>query len=137
MPANSSTPNAAWYTPDEEGKFCVVEGREDVRNDSLFVNVHAQDLTFFVNANYAICRLVLRSHKYSFPGDTVHVYASARFQVVKVDETIFCHEVYDVVLLGNLHRYWEVVGSFRREVDINRLLCKRRIGGIVVDFHDM
>ena len=103
----------------------------------MFVDVHAQDLAFFVNANYAICRLVLRSNKYSLPRDTVHVNASAGFEVVKVDETIFCHEVYDAVLLGNLHGYREVVGSFRREVNINGLLCERRIGGIVVDLHDM
>lgn len=56
-------------------------------------------------------RLVLHSYKDSLAGNTVHVYASARFEIVKVNKTVLRYEVDDAMLLRYLHSHWEVVGS--------------------------
>jgi hypothetical protein len=42
---------------------------------------------------------MLRSYKDNFAGNTVHVYASIRFEIVEMDKTVFCYEVDDAMLL--------------------------------------
>jgi hypothetical protein len=54
-----------------------------------------------------------------------------------VNKTIFCYEIDNTVLLGNLHGNREVVLRFRREEDIDSLFREGRIGCIVVNFDDV
>jgi hypothetical protein len=55
-------------------------------------------LAFLVNPDDAVRCLVLGSHEDGLAGDTVHIYASARLEIIKVNETVFCHQVDDPML---------------------------------------
>jgi hypothetical protein len=120
-----------------EGKLCVVQSGKDIRYYSLLIDVDAEDLSLLVDTDDTVGRLVLRSYKDSLAGNTVHVYASARFEIIKVNETVFRYEVDDAMLLRYLHSHWEVVRCFGWEVDIHGFLDEWRIRSGVVDFNNM
>jgi hypothetical protein len=80
---------------------------------------------------------VLRRRKDSFARDSVHIDADARLEVVEVDETVLGDEVDDAVLLRDLHRDGEIVGSLGREEDIDSFLGEGRVWEGVVDFNDV
>jgi hypothetical protein len=120
-----------------ERKPGIVEGGEDIWNDGLFVDVNTQDLPFLVDPDNAIRSFMLCGDKDRLTGDTIKVYASGRFEIVKMDETILRDQVYDAVLLGYLHRYGKVVGSFWGVVDIDFFFDERRLIGRGIDFYNM
>ena len=81
--------------------------------------------------------LMLSSHEDGLARYPVHVDAGAGLQVVEMDEAVLRHEIDDAVLLRYLHCDREVIRGFRREIDVNGLLRERRVGGCVVDFHNV
>ena len=106
---------------------CVVQGGKDIRYHGLLVNVDAEDLFLLVDTDNTVGCLVLRSYKDSLAGNTVHVYASARFKIMEMNKTLFRYEV------GYLHGHWNVVCCFGWEVDINGFLDEWGIrSGVVV-----
>ena len=120
-----------------EGKIGVIESCEDVRDDGLLINVHAEHLSLFVDADDTVGCLVVGGDKDGFTGDAVHVHANAGFKVVKVDEAILCNEVDDAVLLRDLHGDREVVSCLGREVNVDVLLSVWSIGRLVINFDDV
>jgi hypothetical protein len=82
-----------------ECKLCVVQGGKDTRGYDLLIDVHAEDLSLLVDTDDTVGRLVLCSYKDSFSGNTVHVYASTRFEIVEMDKTVFRYKVDDAMLL--------------------------------------
>lgn len=80
-----------------ECKFRVVECRQDVRNDRLFINVHAQNLALLVNTDETLRCLVFSRNEDGFARDSIHVDAGTGFEVVQMDETIFGDEIDDAV----------------------------------------
>ena len=80
---------------------------------------------------------IRRSDEYGFARDAVHEDAGAALQVIEVDKTVLCDKVDDAVLLRNLHCNGEVVDCFLREVDVNRLLSKHWVGGLVINFDNV
>lgn len=65
-----------------ESKFRVVQSGEDVRDDSLLVDVHTEDLPLLVDTNDTVGSFVFRSHEYCLARDAVHVDAGSGFEVV-------------------------------------------------------
>jgi len=120
-----------------ECKLCVIQGGKDIRDYGLLVSVNAEELSLLVNTNDTVSCLMLCSYKYSLTRNTVHVYASARFKIVKMNKTVFRYEVDDAVLLRYLHGHWEVVHCFRWEVDIDGFLAEWGIRRSVVNFNNM
>ena len=92
---------------------------------------------FLFDTDDTVGHLVLRSYKDSLAGNTVHVYASTRFEIVEMDKTVFRYEVDDAMLLRYLHGHWEVVRCLGWEVDIHGFLDEWRIRSGVVDFNNM
>ncbi len=88
----------------------------------MLVNVDAKNLAFLVNPDDAVRCLMLGSHEDGLAGDTVHIYASARLEIIEVNDAVFFHQVNDPMLLGYSHGDWEVVRSFGWEVDIDCFL---------------
>jgi hypothetical protein len=80
---------------------------------------------------------MLCSHEDGLARDTVHVDASTGFEVVEVNEAMFCREIDDTVLFRNLRNNWEVICSPRWEVNINGLLGEWRIGSGMIDFDNV
>ena len=80
---------------------------------------------------------MLRRDEDGLTGDSVHVDACSRLEVVKVDEAIFGDEVNDAVFLGNLHRYREIVCGFRGEVHIHCFLCKDWVRSGVINLYNV
>lgn len=120
-----------------ERQVGVVEGGQDVRNDGLFVDIDAENLTFLVDTNDTVCRLVLGRDEDGFTRDTIHVDTCTGFQVVEMDEAKLCHEVDDSMLFRNLHGHGEIAGCFWREINIDILLGEWWVRSLVVDFNDM
>ena len=120
-----------------KSKLDIVEDSEDVRNHCLLVDADAEDLALLVDADNAVLGLVLRSDKDGLAGDTVHVDARARLEVVEMDEAVFGGEVDDPVLLRDLHRNRKVACRLGREVHVDRLFRKWRVGSLVVDLDDV
>lgn len=77
-------------TSELEGQFGIVQRGENIRNDGIFVDIHAQNLTLLVHTNDTIRSLMLGRDEDSLSGNSVHVDACAGFEVVEVDETVFC-----------------------------------------------
>jgi hypothetical protein len=80
---------------------------------------------------------VFASYEHGLAGDSVHVETSSSFEVVEVNETVFGDEVDDTVSFRDLHSDGEIVGSFRREEDIDSFLGVNGVGGGVIDFDDV
>jgi hypothetical protein len=80
---------------------------------------------------------VLGGHEDRFARNPVHVDARARLDVVEVNKAELCDEVDDAMLLGDLHGHWEVGSGFGGEVDVDRLLRERWVGGLVVDLDNV
>lgn len=80
---------------------------------------------------------MLGRSKDSLARDSVHVDADARLQVVEMNETVLGDEVDDAVLLRDLHRDREIVGSLRREENVDGLLRERRVWQGMIDLDDM
>lgn len=118
-----------------ERKLGVVERAENVRDDRVLIHADAEHLALFVDTNDTIRRLVLSSDENGLAGDTVHVDACARLKVVEVNEAELGDQVRNAMLFGHLHSDGEVVGGLRREVDVHRLLRKRRVGCLMVNFY--
>ena len=118
-------------------KLGVVKRVKSVGDESLFVYADAQHLTLLVYTDDTIRSFVFGSNKDSLSRNSVHVDASTRLQVVKVDETVLRDEVDDAVFLRYLHCHGEIVSSFRREINVDRLLSEWCIRGSVVNFYDM
>ena len=119
------------------GQGCVAEGINDVRNDVLFRNANAENLTLSIDTDDAACCLVIGGDEDGLSRDTVHVYADARFEVVEVNKAVFGDEEDDAVPSRNLHCNGEVIGGFGREENINGLLLKGRIGWIMINLDNM
>ena len=64
----------------------------------MLVHIEAKNLAFLVDANDTVGCLVLCGNKYGLARDMLHVYKSPRFEAIKMNKTIFCHEVYYTVL---------------------------------------
>ena len=94
-------------------------------------------MAFLVYANNPVGSLMLCRDKDRLPGYAIHIHTSTRLQIVQVNETIFGDQKDDTVLSGHLHGYGEVIGGFRREIDINCLLRERWIWCGVVNLHNM
>ena len=56
-----------------------------------------------------------------FAGNSVHVDTCARFEVIEVNEAVFCDQIDDSMLFCDLHRDREIVRRFWGEVDIDLL----------------
>lgn len=80
---------------------------------------------------------MLRSNEDGLAGDSIHVEADARLEVVQVDEAVLGDEVDDAVLLGHLHGHGEIVRCLSGEEDVDCLLGEHRVRGIVVDFDNV
>lgn len=120
-----------------EGKFCVVEGAQDVWDNRLLIYTDREHLTLPVYPNNAVRSFVLCGDEYGLPGDTVHVYASTRLEIIQVDKTELGDQEYDSVLLRHLDGHGEVVRCFGREVNVNSLLDEGRIGCGVINLYHM
>jgi hypothetical protein len=92
---------------------------------------------FLFDTDDTVGHLVLRSYKDNFTGNTVYVYASARFEIIEMDKTVFRYEVDDAMLLRYLDGHWDVVRCFGWEVDIDGFLDEWGIRSGVVDFNNM
>src|SRR5882762_8863259 len=84
--------NSCWYylmyRSSAPGKFCVVWGGKDIRYYGLLIDVDTEDLSPLVDTNDTVGCLMLCSYKDSLAGNTVHVYTSARFEIIKVNKTV-------------------------------------------------
>ena len=58
--------------------------------------------------NDAVHCLMLGSHEDGLTGDTVHIHASGRLEIIKMNKAVFCHQVDDILLGYD----WEVIRSF-------------------------
>ena len=65
-------------------------------------NIYRKDLSFSVDTDDAIGRLVGRGNKDGLSADPVHVDAGAALQVVKVNVTVLRDEINDAMLLTDL-----------------------------------
>ena len=65
-----------------EGELGVVQGCQDIWNNGLLIDVDARNLTFLVDTNNTVGRLILRRDEYSLSRDTVHVDAWTGLEVV-------------------------------------------------------
>ena len=54
-----------------------------------------------------------------------------------MNKSILCDQIYDAVLLRDLHCNWEIVCCLGREINIYSLLGESRVGGLVVNFNDV
>ena len=120
-----------------EGQFGVVQRREDIRNDGILVDIHAQNLTLLVHADDTMRSLMFSRDEDGLAGDSVHVDARAGFEVVEVDETVFCDQVDNSVLFRDLHCDREIVRRFWREVDVDLFFCEHWIRGLVIDLYNV
>lgn len=120
-----------------ECELRVVQGRQNVWHQSLFVHTNAEYLTLAIDAKNPVCRFMLSRHKDRLARDTVHVNACTGFEIIKVNEAVLRRKVDNSVLLGHLHGYGEVVRSFRWEVYIDGSLREWRVGSLMVDLHNM
>jgi hypothetical protein len=120
-----------------EREIGVVESRQNVRDDGLLVDADAEHLSFLVDSNDPVRRLMFRGDEDRLTGYPVHVYASGSFKVIQMNEAIFGDKENDTMLLRYLHGHREVVGSFWGEVDVDCFLGERRVGGVVVNLYDM
>lgn len=116
-------------------KLCVVESRQDVMNNCLFIDVDTQSLTLRVDADDAISALALRSYERHLARDTVHV--NARLKVLETDEAGFHDEVNNARFLRHWRGQGEVIGSVGREVDFNRLFEERWVRRGAVNLDDL
>jgi hypothetical protein len=103
----------------------------------LFVHTNAKYLTLSVDAQNPVCLFVLGRHKDRLARDTVHVDACTRFEIIQVNEAVLRRKVDNSVLLGHLHGDREIIRSFRWEVYIDGSLREWRVGGLMVDLHNM
>lgn len=87
-----------------ERELRVIERRQNVRNNGLFVDVDAEHLSLLVDTDDTVGRLVLGSDEDGFARDAVHVNAGSGFQVVQVDEAVLGDHVDDIVFLGERQR---------------------------------
>jgi hypothetical protein len=85
-------------TGELEGQFGIVQCREDIRNDGILVDIHAQNLTLLVHADDTMRSLVFSRDEDGLAGNSVHVDTRARFEVVEVDEAVFRDQVDNSVL---------------------------------------
>lgn len=115
----------------------ITEGIENVRDDVLFRDTDTKDLTFTIDANDSTRGFVICSDEDCLAGNAVHVNANACFEIVKVNESVFCDEEDDAVTSGNLHCDGEIIGCLGREEDIDGFLLEGRIVGIMINFDDM
>ena len=60
-----------------EGQFGIVQRGEDIGNDGILVDIHAQNLTLLVHADDAVRGLVFSRNKDGLSRDSVHVNARA------------------------------------------------------------
>lgn len=104
-----------------ECKFGIVQCREDIRNDGIFVDIHAQNLTLLVHTDDTVRSFMFSRDEDGLAGNSVHVDTRARFEVVEVNEAVFCDQVDNSVLFRDLHRDREIVGSLWGEVDVDLL----------------
>lgn len=58
-------------------------------NYGLLVDIDAEDLTFLVDSNDTVCRLVFRGHKDSLTRNMVRVHISARLEIIEMNEAVF------------------------------------------------
>jgi hypothetical protein len=80
---------------------------------------------------------MLSSDKDSVTANSVHVNASARLEIIKMNEPVFCDNKDDSIFMADLHGNREVIDSFRREKDFDGLLLERRISFLVVNFNNL
>ena len=85
-------------TSELEGQFGIVQCREDIRNDGIFVDIHAQNLALLVDTNDTVRSLVFSRNEDGLAGNPVHVDTRARFEVVEVNETVFGDQEHNSVL---------------------------------------
>jgi hypothetical protein len=104
-----------------EGQFGIVQCREDIRNDGVLVDIHAQNLALLVHADDTVRGLMFSRDEDGFAGNSVHVDTCARFEVVEVNEAVFCDQIDDSVLFCDLHCNWEIVRRLWGEVDVDLL----------------
>ena len=124
-------------TGELEGQLGVVQCREDIRNDGILVDIYAQDLTLLVHTDDTMRSPMFSRDEDSLAGNSVHIDARAGFEVIEVDEAVFCDEVDDSVLFRDLHRNWEIVRRLWREVDVDLLFGEHGILGLVIDLYDV
>jgi len=124
-------------TGELEGQLGVVQCREDIRNDGILVDVHAQNLTLLIYADDTMRRLVFSRDEDGLSGNSVHIDTRARFEIVEVDEAVFCDQVDDSVPFRDLHRNREIVRRLWREVDVDLLFGEDGIWGLMVDLYDV
>ena len=120
-----------------EGQFGIVQRREDIRNDGILIDIHTQNLTLLVHTNDTMRSLVFSRDEDCLAGNSVHVDARARFEVVEVDEAVFCDQVDNSVLFRDLHCNREIIRRLWREVDVDLLFGEHGIGGLVVDLYNV
>ena len=80
---------------------------------------------------------MISGDKDSFAGDAVHIDADASFEIVEMNETIFCNEEDDAIAGRNLHCNREIVRSFRREEDIDGFLWKLGVSWVMINLDNM
>jgi len=124
-------------TSELEGQFGIVQCREDIRDDGILVDVHAQNLTLLIHADDAMRSLVFGRDEDGLAGNSVHVDTCAGFEVVEVDEAVFCDQVDNSVLFRDLHRNREIVRRFWREVDVDLFFGEHGIWGLVIDLYNV
>jgi sporulation protein YlmC with PRC-barrel domain len=59
-----------------------------------------------------------------------------KFEVVEINEAIFCDEVDDAMLVGHLHIH-PGSRSGPREENVHSLFREHRIGRVVINFHNV
>lgn len=124
-------------TGELEGQFGIVQCREDIRDDGILVDVHAQNLTLLIHTDDTMRSLVFGRYEDGLARNSVHVDARARFEVVEVDEAVFCDQVDNSVLFRDLHRDREIIRCLWREVDVDLFFGKHGIWGLMVDLYNV
>ena len=124
-------------TGELESQFGIVQCREDIRDDGILVDVHAQNLTLLIHADDTMRSLMFGRDEDGLAGDSVHVDTCARFEVVKVDEAVFCDQVDNSVLFRDLHRNREIVRRLWRKIDVDLFFGEHGIWGLMVDLYNM
>jgi len=120
-----------------EGQFGIVQRREDIRNDGILVDIHAQNLTLLIHADDTVRSLVFSRDEDSLAGNPVHVDTRARFKVVEVDEAVFRDQVDNPVSFRDLHRNREIVRRLWREIDVDLFFGEYGIWGLMVDLYNV